>query len=121
MRLRAASKVFVGAEAPLGVAAAKSVVQAVPAVEVQVFRRLARVLTLAAGEAPVAGKAAPGEVPLVRSARLAKVAKALARPWVLVAEEPRMVARVMAELSDEVPTLPLRTSRDSCEEAAGQG
>ena len=43
---------------------------------------------LAAGDAPLEGKVAPGEVPVVGLARLAAVATALARPMVLVAEAP---------------------------------
>ncbi len=80
--LRAASKVSVGAVAPVGVARVKRLVQGELSVvaEAQVWRRLARVFIFAAGDAPVAGKAAPGETPVVRLTRLPTVANALERP-----------------------------------------
>ena len=91
-RFSAASKVLVGAEAPAGVAAVKRLVQGLRSVfaAVQVLSRLARVLTFAAGEAPLLGKVVPGDVPVLRLARLATVAKALVRPCALVAEAPRL-------------------------------
>ena len=95
--LRAASKVSVGAVAPVGVARVKRLVQGELSVvaEAQVWRRLARVFIFAAGDAPVAGKAAPGETPVVRLTRLPTVANALERPLVLVVEAPRLASVVM--------------------------
>ena len=47
-------------------------------------------LILAAGDEPFAGKEAPGDVPVVRLARLATVATALLIPLLLVAEDPML-------------------------------
>src|SRR3978361_111528 len=96
MRLMAASKVFVGFEAPAAEVAEKRLSQGVKPAgeEVQVWRRLARVLTFGAVDVPVLGKVAPGEVPVVRLTRLATVAKALVSPVVLLAEAPRLVLAV---------------------------
>ena len=87
---------LVGVVAPLGMASVKRWVQGVESVvaEAQVWRRSTRVLIFAAGDAPVEGNDAPGEVPVVRLTRFATVLKALVRPWVLVAEAPRLPAEV---------------------------
>ena len=79
-----------GTDAPLGVVAVKSGVQLEETAEVQVLSRLARELILAAGDAPFWGKDAPGDVPVVRFARLATVATAFARPCVLVGVAPML-------------------------------
>jgi len=67
--------VLLGAEPLVGVVAEKSGVQLAGEVAVvQVLRRLARELILAAGDEPfLGGKEAPGDVPVVRLARLATV------------------------------------------------
>jgi hypothetical protein len=89
--LSAASKVLLGAVPLPGVVAEKSAVQPEDEVpEVQVFNRLAIELILAAGDEPFEGKEAPGDVPVVRLARLATVATALLRPLVLVADDPML-------------------------------
>ena len=66
----------------------RRVEQAVEAMEaeVQVLRRLARLLMRAMGAVPLAGKVAPGAVPVVGSARLRAVLTAFARPVVFVLE-----------------------------------
>src|ERR1700747_3138497 len=90
-RLRAASKVLLGAVPPPGVVAEKSTVQPEAAVaEVQVFNRLAIELILAAGDEPFGGKEAPGDVPVVRLARLATAATALLRRLVLLSDDPML-------------------------------
>ena len=77
-RLSAASRVLFGAVPPPGVVAEKSAVQPEGEVaEVQLFNRLAIELILAAGDEPFAGNEAPGDVPVVRLARLATVATAV--------------------------------------------
>jgi hypothetical protein len=72
---------LLGAVPPLGVVAEKSELQPEAEVpEAQVFNRLARELILAAGDAAFWGKEAPGDVPVVRLARLVTVATALLSP-----------------------------------------
>ncbi len=79
---------LLGAVPLVSVVAEKSALQPEGTVaEVQVFKRLAMELILAAGDEPFEGKEAPGDVPVVRFARLATVAAALLRPLVLVAED----------------------------------
>ena len=95
--LRAAAKVSVGAVAPVGVARVKRLVQGELSVvaEAQVWRRLAKVLIFAAGDAPVEGKAAPGEVPVVRFDEIRNCAEGInktLRVW--CAEAPRSPAEV---------------------------
>ena len=72
---------MLGAVPLLGVVAEKRAVQPeAEFAEVQVFNRLATELILAAGDEAFWGKEAPGDVPVVRLARLATVATALRRP-----------------------------------------
>src|SRR5882757_444899 len=90
-RFRRASRVLLGAVPLLGVVAEKSGLQPTGgAFARQLCNRLARELIFAAGDAPFWGKDAPGDVPVVRFARLATVATAFARPCVLVGVAPML-------------------------------
>jgi hypothetical protein len=115
----AAAKVLAGAVPPGGVAAVKSWLQGVAAVEdVQVLSRLAMLLMRGAGETPAEGKDAPGETPVVRFARFETVATALARPIVLLEDAPKLPLEVRNCASAHVVATVVTSLTTNCEEAA---